>query len=103
MAAEPTLDSIWEAQSGSAIDDALLDWPPDVFALTDTLLDRSEAYRFAVSPPAGRAWPPARVPSWQEAVADAATHWSGWRERPMPRKVSSVVRSSASGVRGAGS
>ena len=29
-----------------------------LFAFTDVVLDRSEAYRFAVSPPEGAGWPP---------------------------------------------
>ena len=35
---EPTAESIWQAMAGITIDDHLLEWPPDVFALTDTLL-----------------------------------------------------------------
>jgi hypothetical protein len=47
---EPTLASTWEAIVGRRLSDELLDWPPDVFALTNVVLDRSEAFRFAVSP-----------------------------------------------------
>ena len=36
------------------IGDELLEWPPDMLALTEVILQRSEAYRFALSPPAGR-------------------------------------------------
>jgi hypothetical protein len=35
--------------------DELLEWPPDVFALTNVALDRSESFRFALSPVG--AWP----------------------------------------------
>ena len=50
---EPTLASAWQAVAGSTIGDELLEWPPDLFALTEVILQRSEAYRFALSPPAG--------------------------------------------------
>jgi len=41
---EPTAASVWHCVAGTTIDDHLLEWPPDVFALTETLLERSEAY-----------------------------------------------------------
>ena len=44
---EPTLSSIWYVVTQEMIDEDLLEWPPDVFTLTDVILDRSEAYRFA--------------------------------------------------------
>jgi hypothetical protein len=50
-------------------------WPPDVFCVCNLILDHTEAYRFAVAPPAGRRWPPA--PDWNARVADAAR---GWRD-----------------------
>jgi hypothetical protein len=50
---EPTPASVWQAAAGSTIGDELLEWPPDLFALTEVILQRSEAYRFAFSPPAG--------------------------------------------------
>jgi hypothetical protein len=49
----------WSALAESPIDD-LLDWPPVVYTLTETILERSEAYRFALSSP-GAKWPPADV------------------------------------------
>jgi len=49
-----TLASAWQGVSGAGFTDELLAWPPDVFALTNVLLGRSEAFRFALSPPAGR-------------------------------------------------
>ena len=52
-AGEPTLASTWERIAGSPPGDELLDWPPDVFALTDVILERAEAYRFVLSPPEG--------------------------------------------------
>jgi hypothetical protein len=77
---DPTLASAWQAAAGTTIGDELLGWPPDVFALTEVLLQRSEAYRFALSPPAALTWPPASFPDWPGAVADAARRWSSWAE-----------------------
>ena len=68
---EPTTASVWQCVAGSTIDDRLLEWPPDVFALTETLLERSEAYRFALSPPDNAEWPPSEVPWWPDAVVEA--------------------------------
>lgn len=75
-----TLASAWQAVSGTEIGDELLEWPPDVFALTEVILQRSQAYRFALSPPAGLTWPPASFPDWPGAVAGAARRWSSWAE-----------------------
>jgi hypothetical protein len=47
------MGSAWQASSGGGFTDELLAWPPDVFALTHVLLDRSEAFRFALSPQEG--------------------------------------------------
>ena len=66
--------------AGTTIGDELLEWPPDLFALTEVILQRSEAYRFALSPPAGANWPPASFPDWPDAVTDAARRWSAWAE-----------------------
>jgi len=79
--------SIWNAMTGSQLTDRLLDWPPDLFALTDVILDRSQAYRFGMSPPTGMSWPPDRSPGWPEAVQDAGQQWSACIEdesRPIP-------------------
>src|SRR5262249_36681592 len=62
-----TLASAWQAISGRGFTDELLAWPPDVFAVTNVLLDRSEAFRFVLSPPAGMAWPPAGAGDWSDA------------------------------------
>jgi len=75
-----TLASVWQAVSGVGFTDDLLEWPPDVFALTNVLLGRSEAFRFALSPPAGTRWPPAGAADWSESVMDAARDWSAWVE-----------------------
>jgi len=77
---EPTPASVWQALVGSTIGDELLEWPPDLFALTEVILQRSEAYRFALSPPAGSSWPPADVPAWPDAVTGAARQWTAWAE-----------------------
>jgi len=77
---EPTLASAWQAVAGSTISDELLEWPPDLFALTEVILQRSQAYRFALSPPADATWPPAGFPDWPDAVTDAARRWSAWAE-----------------------
>src|SRR5262245_36266879 len=75
---EPTLASTWEAIAGRRPSDELLDWPPDVFALTNVALNRSEAFRFAISPVG--AWPPARVSDWPSAVEEAGRAWGMWVE-----------------------
>ena len=49
-ASVPTLASTWHCAAGASIDAELLDWPPDVFALANVLLGKSEAFRFALSP-----------------------------------------------------
>jgi hypothetical protein len=77
---EPTLASAWQAVTGTTIGDELLEWPPDLVALTEVILERSEAYRFALSPPAGAQWPPASLPEWPDAVTDAARQWSARAE-----------------------
>ena len=77
---EPTLASTWQAVAGSPIEDELLEWPPDVFALTDVILERAEAYRFVLSPPGGVLWPPGGEASWSDAVGQTARRWSAWAE-----------------------
>ena len=76
----PTLASTWWAISGGGFTDELVAWPPDVFALTNVLLDRSEAFRFALSPPAGMRWPPSGAAVWSDAVVDVGREWSAWVE-----------------------
>jgi hypothetical protein len=44
----PTLASVWLAAAGVEMSDELLDWPPDVFALTNIILERSDAFRFVL-------------------------------------------------------
>jgi hypothetical protein len=66
--------------TGNTVADELLEWPPDLLALTEVILERSEAYRFALSPPFGAHWPPPGPPEWPDAVADAARQWTAWAE-----------------------
>jgi hypothetical protein len=82
---EPTLASAWHATSGGAIADELLDWPPDIFALTNVILARSEAFRFAISPI--QDWPPEGYPDWGRMVEEEALRWGAWvehRRGPLP-------------------
>jgi hypothetical protein len=83
----PTIASTWKTVAAAPITDELLEWPADLFALTNSILARSETYRFALSPPSGVEWPPRRFPSWSDAVAEASGQWSAWledRERAFP-------------------
>jgi len=75
---EPTPASIWHALAGGAITAELLNWPADLFALTYVILERSEAYRFVLSPPPGRVWPPKSFPRWADMVEEAGRQWSVW-------------------------
>ena len=71
---EPTSASTWYAVSGFPITDELLEWPPDLFALTNVVLARAEAFRFALSPV--EAWPPIRHHDWAHAVEEAGRRLS---------------------------
>ena len=87
---EPTPACAWRAVAQSPATDELLECPQDVFALTEVILARSEAYRFALSPPGRAPWPPARFANWPEAVQDAGLQWSAWAEDhrgPLPALV----------------
>lgn len=66
--------------------DEVVRWPPDVFTLANLVLDHTEGYRFVVSPPPGRRWPP--LADWSEHVRAAAAAWreGGWSAEP-PRLV----------------
>src|SRR5215475_349256 len=79
-AEEPTPASTWYALAGSPFTEDLLEWPADLFALTNSILKRTEAYRFVLSPPSGEEWPPRRFPNWSDAVEDAGRQWSVWLE-----------------------
>jgi hypothetical protein len=78
---EPTPASTWYGLAGSPLTDELLEWPADLFALTNVILERTEAYRFVLSPPCGAEWPPRRFcPRWSDAVEEASRQWSVWVE-----------------------
>lgn len=76
--------------------DELVRWPADVFAVTNLVLDHTETYRVAVSPPAGGRWPPDK--HWQDRVTAAAAAWrdiAGAARRnsdPAPSTVSALWR-----------
>jgi hypothetical protein len=69
----PTVASYFRAFAPTQDWDRLWLWPPDVFALSNLILDHTEAYRFAVSPPPGSVWPP--TSRWGEMVAETADRW----------------------------
>src|SRR5690242_1369967 len=73
---EPTVASIWRGVTAVPITDEFLDWPPDVFALTDVIVKRSEAYRFILSKRPDMKWPPSRFRNWTDAVDEAASETS---------------------------
>jgi hypothetical protein len=77
-----TAGSLWQAISGRPLSADLLDWPPDLFALTSLLLERSGAFRFAMSPPPGRQWPPGSRSGWSATVEAAGRAWSGVVDAP---------------------
>lgn len=84
---EPTSASVWRGLTGGTLTDEILEWPADLFALTNIILKRTEAYRFVLSPPSGVEWPPRRLLRWSEAVKDAGRQWTEWvedRENPFP-------------------
>jgi hypothetical protein len=72
---DPTPASLWMAIAQAPPTDELLDWPPDLFALTDTILARSEAYRFALAPPEGARWPPGDSRDWSDTVEAAGRRY----------------------------
>jgi len=80
-ASRPTVESTWLQMSGASISEALLEWPGDMFAFAHVLLNQAQAFRFALSPPAGHAWPPAPTEIWSHEVQDAARTWCAWVER----------------------
>jgi hypothetical protein len=72
-ASQSTVLSYFEAFSLRPSWRELSRWPPDVFALTNLILDHTEAYRFTVAPPRGAHWPPRS--DWNEQVRRAADAW----------------------------
>jgi hypothetical protein len=85
-----TVRQLWEWLTDAGVSDALLDWAPDVAALTSVLLQRTHAFRFVVSPPAGRHWPPTLGDeSFGSEVGQIATRWRSSMDRGSepPRQV----------------
>jgi len=68
--------------AGVPIGDGLLEWPPDVFAFTEVILERTQLYRLLFPPPRVVEWPPRRLGRWSEVVEEAAQQWSAWAEDP---------------------
>jgi hypothetical protein len=77
------LGSIWQRVAEGTVDEELLEWPADLFALTEVFLVEAQAFRFALSPPPGQQWPPAGRASWSDAVERAAHEWRRWVEQPI--------------------
>lgn len=77
---ELTPASVWHSLAGNSINDEFLEWPADVYALTEVILRRSQVYRFVLSPPRGVDWPPSRIADWPQAVEEAGRQWSAWLE-----------------------
>src|SRR5262245_44267327 len=75
---EPTPASVWYSLARGSITDEFLDWPADMFALTEIILGRTEVYRFVLSPPRGVDWPPSRISSWSDAGVEAGREWDLW-------------------------
>jgi hypothetical protein len=70
-----TVEQLWEWLIEGPVSDAVLAWAPDVAALTSVLLQRSQAFRFVVSPPQPGAWPPPGEQPFAERVQEAAAAW----------------------------
>jgi hypothetical protein len=61
-------------------------WPPNVFALTYTVLEMSGAYRLVVAPPDGRVWP--EQANWEEFVRMEGLLWAhGATKGQIPARV----------------
>ena len=75
-----TVGELFGWLAGGDVSAALLDWAPDVAALTTVLLERSHAFRFVVSPPSGACWPPSAYPMYAGVVGDAATAWRAFMD-----------------------
>ncbi len=70
-----TIGQLWDFLSDGAAGPDMLDWAPDVGALTAVLLERSHAFRFVVSPPAGADWPPADCLPFGDYTRRVAAQW----------------------------
>lgn len=77
---ELTVAGLWQWLTDADLTDPevaadLLSWSPDISALTSVLLERSHAFRFVVSPPAGAVWPPRGDVPFSQRVTAASTQW----------------------------
>ena len=70
-----TVGQLWGWLTADELSERVLDWAPDVAALTTDLLRRSQAFRLVVSPPPGVQWPPQNAEPFSSTVAEAAEHW----------------------------
>jgi hypothetical protein len=70
----------------------LLAWAPDVQALTSVVLERAQAFRFVVSPPAGQAWPPPSDEPFSTLVGAAARAWCAAMDGGPEQSPPEVVR-----------
>lgn len=70
-----TVAQLWRWLTGDQVSERLLDWAPDVAALTTELLRRSQAFRLVVSPAPGVVWPPGDPDSFTTVVGRAAEDW----------------------------
>ena len=70
-----TVGELFGWLTGGEVSSDLLDWAPDVAALTIVVIERSHAFRFVVSPPAGASWPPADQPTFAGTVGEVANSW----------------------------
>ena len=95
-----TVGALWETMSGRPLSADLLDWPPDLFALTSVMLQRSGAYRFALSPPPGHQWPPGSRSGWSTTVETAGR--VEWRRRCARGAGSAAARQHDGGLGGRG-
>ena len=75
MAGGLTVGGLWEWLAHGPVSDEWLEWAPDIAACTSVLLQRSQAFRFVVSPPQPGVWPPPGERPFSERVRDAASEW----------------------------
>src|SRR5262245_24331940 len=66
---EPMLASTWYAIAARPLSEQFLEWPADVFAVIAVILERSEAYRFALSPTAPRGFSDTPAPPGTRRLA----------------------------------
>lgn len=72
----PSIESLLTRRRSTTMKNVLewiCDWPPDLFAVTWALLQRTGTYRFTASPPEGIDWPP--VPTWDRSLGESAKLW----------------------------